>query len=276
MPVHAFVKYILPDSFDALAGDRFRRRSIVSWAAACVGGWAVDAVGAGRSAPALVAVAASVAPAMEEIVGAWSRATHQKVLLVYGSSGNFTRQILQGLPAELFLSADEGFALKLVEQGWARGDGAIYGSGRVALLASMGSGIRVDPQLKGLRQAWPSVRKFAIANPELAPYGKAAREVLQALGLWDAARDKLVVGENVAQTAQFVTSGAAQAGLTALSLMAAGAGLRGVPYVEVAGALHGPLRQRMVLGKRAGPVATALYDYLQTAPAQAVLRRHGL
>jgi molybdate transport system substrate-binding protein len=224
---------------------------------------------------ALVAVAASVQRAMEEIAPVWMQATGHRVNIIYGASGNFLRQIQQGLPVELFLSADERFALALADAGLARDPGVIYATGRLALLVAKGSAITLDPLLQGLKAGWPSVRKFAIANPELAPYGLAAREALQAAGLWEAARAKLVIGENIAQATQFVAAGAAQAGMTALSLLAGNPQQSAGSFIALSETLHAPLRQRMVLLKRAGPGAAALYAHLQSAPAREILRRHG-
>ena len=242
-------------------------------------GWPALASGAEGVAqngrPVLVAVAASVQRAMEELARDWAQSSGQRLDIVYGSSGNFVRQIQQGLPAELFLSANESFALKLVEAGLTQGPGDVYASGRVALLRARGSAIELDPQLRGLKAGWGSIQKFAIANPELAPYGQAAREVLQTVGLWDRAQAKLVMGENIAQATQFVLTGAAQAGITALSLVAGNAVPGLGPYSALPDALHAPLRQRMVLLRPARPQASAFYQYLQTAPARAVLRRHG-
>lgn len=223
----------------------------------------------------LIAVAASVQRAMEEIAPAWMQQTGQRLRITYGSSGNFVRQIQQGLPAELFLSADESFALKLVDAGLTRGAGVVYASGRLALLVAPGSAIALDPHLQGLKAGWAGVRKFAIANPELAPYGRAAREALQSVGLWEQAQAKLVLGENIAQATQFVTAGAAQAGITALSLAATSQAPGLASHMALAPSLHQPLRQRMVLLRRAGPVAAAFYEYLQSAQVRAVLRRHG-
>ncbi len=212
---------------------------------------------------------------MDEIAGGWTRETGQRLNISYGSSGNLARQVQQGLPAELFLSADEGFALKLAEAGLARDDGVIYASGRLALVVPKASNLELDAQLRGLKSGWPSIRKFAIANPELAPYGKAAREILQSAGLWEQAQAKVVLGENIGQTTQFVTTGAAQAGITALSLLTEGDAGRNSRFIALPDSLHAPLRQRMVLLRRAGPAATAFYQYLQTAPAKTVLRKHG-
>jgi molybdate transport system substrate-binding protein len=252
-----------------------RRRSLLK---ALGTGWSVLA---GRAAvaqeqrPALVAVAASVQRAIEDIAPAWMRATGHRLSITYGSSGNFVRQIQQGLPVELFLSADEAFAFKLADAGLTRDRGVVYASGRLALLLAKDSAISLDPQLQGLKAGWASVHKFAIANPELAPYGKAAREVLQAVGLWEAARSKLVLGENIGQATQFVATGSAQAGLTAFSLLVGNetAGLG--RHLVLPDSLHAPLRQRMVLLNQASPAATAFYEHLQSATAKAVLRRHG-
>lgn len=238
-------------------------------------GWAPFAGRAVAEAPGpLIAVAASVQRAMEEIAPAWMQQTGQRLRITYGSSGNFVRQIQQGLPAELFLSADESFALKLVDAGLTRGTGVVYASGRLALLVAPGSAIGLDPHLQGLKAGWAGVRKFAIAHPELAPYGRAAREALQSAGLWEPAQAKLVLGENIAQATQFVTTGAAQAGITALSL-ASSLAPGFAAHMALAPRLHQPLRQRMVLLRRAGPAAAAFYEYLQSAQAQTVLRRHG-
>jgi molybdate transport system substrate-binding protein len=222
-----------------------------------------------------VAVAASVQRAMEVIAPSWMRATGHRISVTYGSSGNFVRQIQQGLPVELFLSADEDFALQLADAGLARDRGTVYAYGRLALIVDKGSAIVLDPQLQGLKAGWAAVQKFAIANPELAPYGKAAREVLQTVGLWELAQAKLVLGENIAQATQFVATGAAQAGITALALVSGNEAAFTGRYLPLPDTLHAPLRQRMVLLKQAGPAAVAFHQYLQSAPAAAVLRRHG-
>ncbi len=250
-----------------------RRRE---WLASMAAGWAGLAASSSAAPRApLIAVAASVQGAVGEIAAAWSRESGVRLDIAYGSSGNLVRQIQQGLPAELFLSADEQFALKLAEAGFARDGGVVYASGRLALVVPKSSAIELDPQLNGLRAGWAGVRKFAIANPDLAPYGQAAREVLQRAGLWEQAQARLVLGDNVAQATQFVTTAAAQAGITALSLLTESDAARSTRHIALPDSLHAPLRQRMVLLKQAGPAATAFYQHLQTAPARALLRRHG-
>ena len=250
---------------------RRRLLSVLAGSAVLMGGAAL----AQQRRPALVAVAASVQRAMEELAPSWTRASGHRLSLIYGSSGNLVRQMQQGLAAELFLSADEEFALKLADAGLTRGRGVIYAGGRLALLVAPGAPIELDPQLQGLKAAWPRVRKFAIANPDLAPYGRAAREVLRSVGLWEQVQGKLVIGDNVAQATQFVASGAAQAGLTALSLVSHDAAQELGRHLALPASLHAPLHQRMVLLQRAGPAATAFYQHLQSPRARAVLRRHG-
>ena len=148
-------------------------------------------------------------------------------------------------------------------------------SGRIALIVPADSSIRLDPGLAGLRGALPGLRHFAIGNPEHAPYGRAARQALERLGLWPLVQPKLVIGENIAQATQFVTSGAAQAGITAASLAKAPEVARLTRSLTLAAELHEPLRQRMVLLRSASPAAGGFYRFLQTPAARAVLGRYG-
>ena len=135
----------------------------------------------------------------------------------------------------------------------------------------------MDSTLSGLRDAVArgQIRRFAIANPEHAPYGARAEEVLRHTGLWDALKGTLVLGENVSQAAQFAASGNAQGGIIAYSLAlapnVAGMGTTALLPEE----WHTPLRQRMVLMHSATPAVEAFYDYLQQATARSIMRRHG-
>jgi len=222
-----------------------------------------------------VAAASDLKFALAELAARYEHQTGQRVQLNLGSSGNFAQQIRQGLPVDLFMSADEGFVFQLAEAGLTRDRGMLYALGRIAAVVPAGSPIELDAQLRGLRAGWSSVTSFAMANPEHAPYGRAARQALQHLDLWDGVKTKLVLGENIAQTTQFVTSGAAQAGITALSLAVAPEVARAVRHIALAAALHDPLRQRMVLLQGASPQAAEFYRYVQGSDARAVLSRHG-
>ena len=230
-----------------------------------------------RAATTNVAAASDLAFALEDVVRVFKEETGEVVTLAFGSSGNFTRQILQGAPFELFLSADEAFVDELAERGRTVDGGALYAIGRVVLFAPHGSPLQVDAVLDGLRAAAAAgtVRRFAIANPEHAPYGRAAEQVLRSQGLWELLRPRLVLGENVSQAAQFATTGAAQGGIFAYSLALAPAVAERGSYVLLPEAWHAPLRQRMVLLRGATATAGRFYAYLQTPAARAVLERYG-
>lgn len=237
---------------------------------------AAGAVGAhAQGKPALVAAASDLKFALDAIAGEFQRSTKFALTLSYGSSGNFARQIQQGAPFELFLSADEAYVFRLADAGLTRDRGVRYAIGRIALYVPKGSPIALDAELKGLRGSIARIDKLAIANPEHAPYGRAAREALDKLGLWDAARARLVLGENVSQAAQFVTSGAAQAGIIALSLAVANALAKQGEHVVIDDRLHAPLNQRMVLAREASAAAEAFYRHLQSPAARETLHRFG-
>ena len=231
-----------------------------------------------------VAAASDLKFALTALVKSFTLATGTEIDLQFGSSGNFAQQIQQGLPLDLFLSADEGYVLTLAKagltQGGVQGTGALYATGRVALILPKNSAIQLPKTESEARQMLAAqlqtVRKFAIANPEHAPYGRAAKEALQNLGLWELLQSKLVLGDNISQATQFVTSGAAQAGITALSLaLAEDVAKQSGAFWIIPASLHAPLKQRMVLLKSAQPGAKALFDYLQTPAAKDVLAKYG-
>lgn len=227
--------------------------------------------------PVVVAAAADLKFALSEIAADYEKDSGQTVKLAFGSSGNFARQIPQGAPFDLFLSADEDYVLKLAAQGFLRDEGALYAIGRIALLVPHGSKLRVDGELKDLVAAVADgrVQRFAIANPEHAPYGRAARAALQRAGIWDALQGRLVLGENVAQAAQFATSGSTQGGIVAWSLARSPEVAKLGESALLPADWHPPLRQRMALTRKAGADARRFYDYLQQPAARAVFERHG-
>ncbi len=224
-----------------------------------------------------VAAAADLKFALEEVAAQLEKDTGQKIRLVFGSSGTFLAQLLQGAPFHLFMSADEAFVFKLADAGKTRDRGRLYAYGRIGIIVPNGSSLKADPALKDVAAALKDGRlqRFAIANPEHAPYGARAREALTALGLWDAIKPKLVYGENIAQTAQFATSGSAQGGIIALSLAKAPAVASLGSFALLPEQLHQPLAQRMVLLKDAPAAVVAFYDYLATPAAQAMMTRYG-
>jgi molybdate transport system substrate-binding protein len=203
--------------------------------------------------------------------------TGKQVRLVFGSSGNFYRQLSEGAPFQLFLSADEDYVLRLHAAGRTLDPGVLYAQGRLVLMVPHGSALQADGQLGDLRAAIADgrLRKFAIANPEHAPYGRRAEEALRHAGLWQALQGKLVLGENVVQAAQFATSGNAQGGLIAYSLALAPQVARRGEFALIPAAWHAPLQQRMVLLKGADATTQAFYRYLQEPAARSLMRAYG-
>lgn len=224
-----------------------------------------------------VAAAANLNFALVEIAKEFEKAHGSRIELVFGASGTLARQIRDGAPFEIFLAADEDFPNELVAAGLTRDAGVVYAVGRLAIFAPTGSPLAVDERLDGLMRLAKSggAGRFAIANPEVAPYGRAAEAVLQKRGLWEALRPSLVLGSTIAQAAQFATTGNAVGGLIAYSVvLGPGFADRGT-YAVIPETDHPPLRQRMVLLKHAGPVASQFYSYVRGQTAQAILRKHG-
>lgn len=244
--------------------------------------WLCAAVGLGSlpgqvQAQPVVVAASDLKFALEEVAALFEHQTHQKVRLVFGSSGNFYSQILQGAPFQMYLSADEDLVFKLAEARKTRDRGKLYALGRIVIMAPHGSALKADSELKDLAAALQDgrLRKFAIANPDHAPYGARAREALQHAGLWIQLQPRLVLGENISQAAQFASSGSTQGGIIAQSLALAPSVGRLGTFALIPDAWHQPLRQRMVLMKNAEPAAQAFYDFIGTPAAQAVMRRYG-
>lgn len=229
-----------------------------------------------ETAPA-IAAAENVKFAVEALAISFTRETGRHLRIATGSSGNFAQQILRGAPFEMFLSADEENVFRLADAGLTRDRGTIYAQGRLVLFAPHGSPLVPDPALAGLKTSLEAgtIKRFAIANPAVAPYGQRAVEALTHAGLWDAVKPRLVIGENIAQAAQFASTGSAEGGIIALSLALAPELARRGRHALIPAAWHKPLNQRMALMKTAGPAAEAFYRYVQLPAAQAVLERHG-
>lgn len=224
-----------------------------------------------------IAAASDLKFALDEINARFKVETGRSVRITYGSSGNFVRQMLQGAPFQMFLSADEGFVFQLADAGRTIDRGTLYGIGRIVLFAPHNSPLKPDADFATLRAVLGSgqIKRFAIANPEHAPYGRAAEQALKSQGLWEALQDKLVLGENVSQAAQFATSGSTQGGIFAYSLALVPAiGALGT-YVLIPSEWHAALRQQMVLMKNAGDTARAFHAYVQSESSRLILRKYG-
>ena len=231
-----------------------------------------DAVGQGIA----VAAAADLQHVMPELAERFRRATGRLVTVTYGSSGNFFSQIQNGAPFDLFFSADIDYPRRLAVDGFVEpGSLFEYATGRIVLWSRKDRALKVGRGLAALLDA--GVRRIAIANPEHAPYGRAAVAALRHEDLYERVVAKLVRGENVAQAAQFVESGNADAGIIALSLaMAPGLKERGV-YYEVPETFHPPITQAAVVirASRHKDVARAFLASLRTPEAVRLMQANG-
>ncbi|HVS13631.1 MAG TPA: molybdate ABC transporter substrate-binding protein [Thermoanaerobaculia bacterium] len=229
---------------------------------------------AGQAETITIAAAADLKFAMDEIVAAF-KAIHpsDRVEVVYGSSGKFHIQIQQGAPYDLYFSADIEFPRRLAEAGFAASEVKPYALGRIVLWSASLDATRMT--LASL--ADPAVTHIAVANPRHAPYGKRAEEALRASGVWEAIETKLVFGENIAQTAQFVETGNAQVGILALSLVLGPQLAKQGGYWLVPEALHEPLEQGYIITRRGegNTLAQRFADFMGGATARAVMTRYG-
>ncbi|MGE0486985.1 MAG: molybdate ABC transporter substrate-binding protein [Gammaproteobacteria bacterium] len=241
--------------------------------------WLALLVGAGlppaRADEATVAVAANFAEVLAALAPAFTATTGHTLVASAGSTGKLYAQVMSGAPFDVLLAADPERPARLEAEGVAvAGTRFTYATGALVLWSRDAALLAADDP--AVIAASP-VRHLAIANPDLAPYGVAARQVLAALGLAAAVADKLVMGQNVGEAYALVASGAAEAGFVALSAVAK-------PGTPVAGSrwavpatLHDPIRQDAVLLRHGADnrAARAFLDFLRSASARALIRAHG-
>jgi len=245
--------------------------------------WLLAIASPAIAGPATVAAASSLQFAFPELIERFRAQGGAPVRINYGASGNFRRQIAQGAPFELFLSADEQSVLALDEEGFTEDAGVVYAVGRLAWIQPPGRGALPSEEdaLSAVEAAIATHRagegrpRLALANPEHAPYGIAARQALQQAGLWEASAPLRVMGENVSQAARFALADEARGGLVAYSLALAPTLSERAEYVLIPADRHAPLRQRMALMPDAGESARALYAWLQGEEAREILARFG-
>lgn len=226
--------------------------------------------GKGAEAPLTVAVAANALRPIMEIASAYRTAGNGEVIIVHGSTGKLYTQIIQGAPFHIFLAADTERPRLIEERGMAEdGTRFVYVRGLLALYTSRdGPGVK-DKGLSVLTGG--SVLKLAIANPETAPYGKAAVEALESYGIMDAVRDKLVYGENVSQAFSFARTGNADFAIVALSTVY---GQDGDIHV-LDKTLYDPVVQEGVILKHAPEGAFDFMDFLKGETATEVFGKYG-
>lgn len=251
-----------------------KRRSILSVLAVIT--FACGPAAAQDDTP-VVAAASDLQFAVAEIAEAFTAETGMEVRLSFGSTGNFARQIREGAPFQIFMAADERFIAELHAEGFTRDEGDLYALGRVVIMVPNGSNLTPDPELNNLAEmlAAGQITRFAIANPDHAPYGMRAMESLMTKGIWNDLQPFIVLGENVSQAAQFALSGNAEGGIIAYSLaLAPEVAPRGT-YALIPEDWHEPLLQRMALLNGAGDVAEAFYAYMNEPAAREIMERYG-
>jgi molybdate transport system substrate-binding protein len=223
-----------------------------------------------------VAAAADLQFAMQDVAARFQKDSGKQVKVIYGSSGAFTQQIQNGAPFDLFFSANLDYpnqleAANLIESG----STYQYATGKLVLWAPNASPVDLGPGLRALLN--PAVKKVAIANPEHAPYGKAAVAAMQTEKLYDKVKDKLVLGENISQTATFVVSGAADVGLVALSLAISPNMKDKGRYVEVTAADYPPIEQACVIlrASKNKDLARKFVEFVKSPATAELLKTYG-
>jgi len=221
-----------------------------------------------------IAAAADLKFALDEIVVLFkSTSPAAQIETIYGSSGKFSTQIRQGAPYDLYFSADIAYPHALKAEGFAGSEVQPYAVGRIVLW----SPVRDVSKMTMNDLADTALQKIAIANPKHAPYGKRAEEALRAARMWEKIQSKLVYGENVAQTAQFVQSGNAQVSIIALSLALSPELAKQGGYALIPDKLHQPLEQGFIITKRAADnsLAREFAHFMASKDVRAIMTRYG-
>lgn len=223
-----------------------------------------------------IAAASDLNFAFKELTAEYEKTTGNRVKLTLGSSGNFYAQIQNGAPFDLYFSADIGYPRKLEEAGLTvPGSLYRYAVGRIVIWSGNESRLNVAKGFEALRD--PHVKKVAIANPKHAPYGRAAVAAMEQAQVYEAVRDRLVLGENISQAAQFIESGACDVGIIALSLALAPTMKTKGTYWEIPDSYYPPLEQGAVILKQSKhpEAAKAFVEFLKSQPGQEVMKRYG-
>ncbi|MBV8051011.1 MAG: molybdate ABC transporter substrate-binding protein [Acidobacteriaceae bacterium] len=223
-----------------------------------------------------VAAASDLQFAIQDIVVRFEKESGKTVKVTYGSSGNFFQQLENGAPFDMFFSANLDYAKNLESAGLTEpGTYYEYAKGKIVLWVPNQSRIDLNSGMKALLD--PSIKKIAIANPRHAPYGRAAIAAMQKQSIYDKVKDKLVLGENISQTATFVVSGSADIGIVALSLvLSPGMKAKG-RYTEVPTNDYSPIEQACVILRSSKDKRTAhqFLDFIKTPEIGDLLRSYG-
>lgn len=219
-----------------------------------------------------IATAASVQFAMEELVSEFERQTGVRPQVIINSSGKITAQVLSAAPYDVFVSADLKYPLYLQEKGLVKKGPEVYAEGRLVIW-SVDSAI--TPSVENLPN--PLITHIAMASPEIAPYGKAARESLEYFNMYEKLGPRLVFGESISQTNQFIISGAVGVGFTALSVVKAPRLEKKGRWSLVPPESYSPIQQGIAMLQQPSDseIAAAFYDFMFTDTAQHILQKYG-
>jgi len=223
-----------------------------------------------------IAAAADLQSAMQEISTRFQQKTSHPIKVIYGSSGNFAQQIQSGAPFDMFFSANLDYPKQLEASGLTEPDSFYqYAKGKIVIWVPNDSRIDVQSGMRSLLA--PSVRKIAIANPQHAPYGKAAVSAMRTEGVYDKVKDKLVLGENISQTASFVVSGSVDVGIVALSLALSPNMKDKGRYIEIPSTDYPPIEQACVITRSSKNTAIArtFLEFVKTDAIKDLLRTYG-
>lgn len=225
------------------------------------------------SAKLTIATAANVQFAMQELVDEFTQETGIETEIIHGSSGKLLAQIMEGAPYDVFVSADMKYPRSLFEAGKTEAKPKVYALGKLVLWSIKGS---INPSLEVL--ITDSVTHVAMANPKTAPYGIATEELLKHYGIYDQVKEKLVFGEGVGQTNQFINSGAADIGFTAMSVVMSPKLTTKGKWVALDTSTYTPIAQGAVVIKnenKSNSDAQAFYQFLFSEKAKTILKRYG-
>jgi molybdate transport system substrate-binding protein len=222
---------------------------------------------------ALVAVATNFSEVIDVLKTDFETATDHKLTIITGSTGKLYAQIVNGAPFDVFLAADQARPERLVADGWTLGSRFTFATGQLALWSADVDRIGEN----GLQALTEPYRRLAIANPQLAPYGVAAKEALTALGLLEKLQERIVMGENIGQAHALVASGNAELGIVALAYAISPRNIKAGSYWVIPPELYAPIHQDAVLTRHAqdNAAASAFVDYLQSDPAKETIRAYG-
>ena len=222
----------------------------------------------------LIAAASDLKFALDSVITVFKKNNSGTVDITYGSSGKLFEQISNGAPFDIFFSADINYPKQLQEKGLTASETYAYGVGRIVLWSK-----KIDPNKDGMKSLRsPSIKKVAIANPAHAPYGKRAEEALNYYKVFEFVKGKLVFGENISQTAQFVTTGAADMGIVALSLAVSPAMKKeGGKYYLIPETSHNRLEQGTVITRhgKGNDLANAFMEFIKSSTAHTILNHFG-